>query len=83
MHHPAASDAQLAFFREHGYLVARDAIPQTTLDEIEAHCDMLIAEKDRLVNDGAWDAGEERDQHSFRIVQSSPTHVWADIAAQP
>ena len=83
MHYPLASEAQVAFFREHGYLVVRDAIPQAALDEIEAHCDTLIAEKDRLANDWAWDAGEDRDQRSFRIVQSSPSYVWADIATQP
>ncbi|MFC5436106.1 hypothetical protein ACFPME_06020 [Rhodanobacter umsongensis] len=84
MHYPVASEAQLAFFREHGYLVVRDAIPQAALDEIEAHCDTLIAEKDLLANDWAWGAKEERDRRSFRIVQSSPSYVWAaDIATQP
>lgn len=83
MPYPDASDAQVAFFREHGYLVVPAAIPQADLDEIEAHCDELIARKEQLANDWAWDANEDRDRRSFRIVQSSPSYVWDDIATQP
>lgn len=83
MDHPAASAEQIAFFNEHGYLVVRQAIPQTDLDQIEAHCDILIAEKDRLANDWAWDEKESKEERSFRIVQSSPSYVWPDIQEQP
>lgn len=83
MPYPDASDAQVAWFREDGYLLVRGAIPSAHLDEIESHCDELLARKKQLANDWAWDASEDRDKRSFRIVQSSPSYVWDDIATQP
>jgi ectoine hydroxylase-related dioxygenase (phytanoyl-CoA dioxygenase family) len=80
MNYPEASAEQIAFFREHGYLVVKDAIPQADLDELEKYCDQLIAQKHELANDWAWDANESRDNRSFRIVQSTPTLIWKDIA---
>jgi phytanoyl-CoA hydroxylase len=82
MPYPDATPEQIGFFREHGYLVVGDAIPQADLDQLEGHCDTLIDEKERLANDWAWDAKESRDKRSFRIVQSSPALVWKDIAGQ-
>src|SRR5262252_2059066 len=58
-------------------------IPQADLDELERHCDQLLSEKERLAFDWAWDVREDRDKRSFRIVQSSPSIVWKDIADQP
>jgi phytanoyl-CoA hydroxylase len=80
MSYPQADAEQIAFFREHGYLVVRNAIPQADLDELEKYCDELIAQKHELANDWAWDARESRENRSFRIVQSTPTLVWKDIA---
>ena len=82
MPYPDATPEQIGFFREHGYLVVGDAIPQADLDQLEGHCDTLIDEKERLANDWAWDAKESRDKRSFRIVQSSPALVWKDIGEQ-
>jgi len=81
--YPDADAAQIGFFREHGYLVVRQALPQPALDELESYCDILIAQKNELANDWAWSQGESRENRSFRIVQSSPSKVWADIAGQP
>ena len=83
MDYPAASVEQIDFFREHGYLLVRQAVPRADLDMIEAHCDILIAEKERLANDWAWNENESKEKRSFRIVQSSPSYVWPDIADQP
>ena len=81
MPYPKASQEQINFFREHGYLVVRDAIAPADLDELEQHCERIMQEKDRYANDWAWDAKEELQNRSFRIVQSSPSFVWKEIAA--
>jgi ectoine hydroxylase-related dioxygenase (phytanoyl-CoA dioxygenase family) len=83
MNYPVASAEQIAFFREHGYLVVEDAIPKAELDLLEGFCDRILEEKDRLAKDWAWDAKESLDDRSFRIVQSSPSFVWKDIREQP
>ena len=57
--HPAASPEQIAFFREHGWIVVKDAIPQDHLDQLEAQCEVLIREKDKLANDWAWSDQED------------------------
>ena len=64
----------------HGYLVVEDAIPKADLDELETRCQRLIEEKDRLANDWAWDEKESLENRSFRIIQSSPSFVWREIA---
>ena len=79
---PDASPEQIAFFREHGWLVVKDAIPQADLDELEAQCEVLIREKDKLANDWAWSDKEDVKDRSFRIIQSSPSFVWKEIKEQ-
>ena len=83
MEYPSASAEQIGFFNEHGYLVVAGAVPQADLDTLESYCDLLLQNKERLANDWAWDANEARENRSFRIVQSTPTLVWKDIADQP
>ena len=83
MPYPIASPEQIAFFREHGWIVVKDAIPQDHLDQLEAQCEVLIREKDKLANDWAWSDQEDIKERSFRIIQSSPSFVWKDIKTQP
>ena len=79
MPYPQASPEQIAFFREHGWLVVEDAIPRDHLDELEAQCEVLIREKDRLANDWAWSDKEDVKDRSFRIIQSSPSTFTAAL----
>jgi hypothetical protein len=78
-----ASQADVAFFREHGWIAVEDVIPQSDLDELERRCDTLLEDKERYAFDWAWDAKEDRTTRSFRIVQSSPSLVWPEISDQP
>jgi phytanoyl-CoA hydroxylase len=83
MSYPQATPEQVAFFAEHGWIVVEDAIPQADLDQLERYCDRILEDKARYAYDWAWDANETREQRSFRIVQSSPSLVWAEIDDQP
>jgi phytanoyl-CoA hydroxylase len=83
MTYPRPTQEQLDFFNEHGWIVVKDAIPQTALDELESHCDSILTEKEKLAFDWAWDVKEDKDKRSFRIVQSSPSLIWKEIAEQP
>ena len=83
MTYAAASADQIAFFREHGWLVVEGAIPKGDLDTLEARCEELLEKKETMANDWAWDESEPIEQRSFRIVQSSPSFVWKEIAVQP
>ena len=80
---PAATPEQVAFYREHGWLVVEDAIPQADLDLLELRCQKIMDQPERFAFDWAWDATEDRDKRSFRIIQSSPSIVWDTIAEQP
>ena len=82
MIYPAARPEQIAFFDEHGWLAVEGAIPAADLDRLEAHCDAILDHKETLANDWAWDEKETLENRSFRIVQSSPSFVWKDIADQ-
>jgi hypothetical protein len=78
--YPGASAEQVARFAAHGWLVVDDAIPAADLDELEAHLEPILRKPERLAFDWAWREGEPRDRRSFRIVQSSPSLVWREIA---
>jgi ectoine hydroxylase-related dioxygenase (phytanoyl-CoA dioxygenase family) len=83
MSYPQASAAQIGFFEQHGWLVVEDAIPQDDLDRLEAECDQVLSEKERVAADWAWDVKEDRDKRSFRIVQAMLGWVRPDVAILP
>jgi phytanoyl-CoA hydroxylase len=83
MPYPTATPAQTAFFAEHGWLIVEDALPGDLLTTLEQHCDTLLADKPRYAYDWAWAHDEPREARAFRIVQSSPSFVWRDIADAP
>jgi len=82
MPYPRATPAHIAFFEKHGWIVVEDAIPAADLDALEGHCERILENKQKYAFDWAWDAKEDRDNRSFRIVQGSPSHVWRDIRDQ-
>jgi hypothetical protein len=79
MSYRSATPDDIAFFKEHGWLVVENAIPPSDLDELERHCERIFEDKERLANDWAWDEKEKREERSFRILQSSPSFVWKEI----
>jgi len=79
MSHPACSETQIGFFREHGYLVVEDAIGPADLDEARRRCAPILEKKEKLAYDWAWEKGTPREARRFRIVQSSPSLVWKEI----
>lgn len=83
MPYPAATAEQIACYREHGWLVVADAIAAADLDALEARCDEIIRDRHRLARDWAWDAGESRENRSFRIVQAFPHKLWPELMEAP
>jgi ectoine hydroxylase-related dioxygenase (phytanoyl-CoA dioxygenase family) len=81
--YPPASPEQIAHFREHGWLVVEDAIAAAELEEIGRRMEVILAKKEKLAFDWAWEKGAPREQRAFRIVQGSPSFVWPEIAAAP
>ena len=79
MTYPNATPSQIEFFREHGYLVVEDAIEENELDVIERWCDLILADKENLANDWAWDERESKEERSFRIVQANPFELWPEL----
>ncbi len=83
MPYPEASEAQVRFFEEHGYLVVEDAIDPPDLAELESRCQEILDDKQAYAFDWAWEKGRSREERRFRIVQSSPTRLWPEINAAP
>src|SRR3954466_6890683 len=71
--YPVATDRDIAFFAEHGWLAVADAIDPGDLDLLTARCDEILAKKESMAFDWAWEKGTPRDQREFKIVQASPT----------
>ncbi len=83
MPYPAASPEHLEFFREHGWLVVRDAVPLPDLDELDLRCAKILAHKERFAFDWAWEKDVPREQRAFKLVQGSPSLAWPGIAESP
>jgi ectoine hydroxylase-related dioxygenase (phytanoyl-CoA dioxygenase family) len=80
MTYPVADAEAIAFFREHGYLIVRDAVPQEDLDELESYMDKIIDDPQKyLAFDWAWSEDEAREDRSFKIIQAGPQLSWPDI----
>ncbi|MGD8829715.1 MAG: phytanoyl-CoA dioxygenase family protein [Pseudomonadales bacterium] len=83
MAYPEATPADVAFFREHGWIVVEDAIDPADLTELVRRCDEILAHRDTMAFDWAWEKGTPREQRAFRIVQASPTRYWPDLNDSP
>ena len=79
MSYPVADAAAIDSFREHGFLVVADAVPQSDLDELEAAVQPIIDDPSKMAFDWAWSEDEAREDRSFRIIQASPSWVWPGI----
>jgi ectoine hydroxylase-related dioxygenase (phytanoyl-CoA dioxygenase family) len=79
MPYPAASAEQVAFFAEHGWLVVDDAVDPVDLDELIRDCDVILAKKEKMAYDWAWEKGKTTAEREFKIVQSTPTHFWPEL----
>lgn len=79
MAYPHATADDVAFFAEHGWIVVTDAVDPADLAHLEERCDTIMAKKETLAFDWAWDEGTERDQRDFRILQSSPTIFFPEL----
>jgi len=77
--YPECTDLHVRFFREHGYLVVADVVPDADLEDARARCQPILDHKEKLAFDWAWEKGTDREARRFRIVQGSPSHVWKDV----
>jgi phytanoyl-CoA hydroxylase len=80
MTHPRAGDAQIGFFREHGWLVVEDAVSAAELAEVDARCHVILEKKEKLAFDWAWEKGRTLEQREFKIVQGMPSLVWPEVS---
>jgi phytanoyl-CoA hydroxylase len=77
--YPNASDADRRFFDEHGYLVVPDAVDLDDLTELRERCDRVIADRENLAYDWAWEAGTSKETRAFKILQASLSELWPDF----
>ena len=73
MAYRAATEVDIAFFAEHGWLVVEDAIDPSDLVALERRCDEIIANKETMAYDWAWDDRRAKDDREFKILQGSPS----------
>jgi hypothetical protein len=79
MPYPTATDADVAHFAAHGWIAVVDAVDPADLALLEERCQRIIDEKESMAFDWAWEAGTDRDQREFKILQSSPSLFWSDF----
>ena len=79
---PAADAEQIERFRRDGFLVVHGAIDPAQLGPLVEATDRILANKERVAFDWAWDAGTPREQRRFRIVQSSPSLIGVDLSRE-
>ena len=83
MPYPHASDRDVEFFGEHGWIVVEDAIDPADLDVLMGHCVEILAKKETMAYDWAWEKSTPRvnpikagavslDGHSFNVREIEP-----------
>ena len=80
MPYPKATEADIASFSEHGFIVVQDAIDPADLDTLILHCDEILEKKETMAFDWAWEKGTPREEREFKIVQASPTQFWPELS---
>lgn len=79
MAYPQASEGDVEFFREHGWIVVENAIDPADIAGLVARCDEILDKRDTMAFDWAWEKGTSRETRSFKIVQASPTRHWPEF----
>jgi ectoine hydroxylase-related dioxygenase (phytanoyl-CoA dioxygenase family) len=79
LRYPPCRGEDVAFFREHGWLVLEDTVEPAELAELGRRCQAILESPHDLAFDWAWEKGTSREERGFRIVQGSPTRVWPEI----
>jgi len=77
--YPQATERDIEFFGEHGYLVVENAVDPADLDVLAGRCEEILDHRETLAFDWAWERGTPREARAFRIVQSSPTRLWPEL----
>jgi phytanoyl-CoA hydroxylase len=77
--YPKATEADVGFFREHGWIAVTDAIDPEDLTELVEHCEEILTNKEHMAFDWAWDKDTPREARKFKIVQASPTRHWPEL----
>ena len=83
MPYPTATDDDIAFFHEHGWIAVHDAIDPADLVTLEERCQRILDRKESMAFDWAWEKGQEKDERQFKILQSSPTMFWPELNDEP
>jgi phytanoyl-CoA hydroxylase len=79
MENREATASEIAFFREHGWLVVEDAVEPAEIAEAAERMEVILRKKHQLAYDWAWEKGRSKEEREFKIVQGSPSMVWPEI----
>lgn len=71
--------SEIAFFREHRWLVVEDAVAPAEIAEAVERMEVVLRKKHKLAYDWAWEKGRSKEEREFKIVQGSPSMVWPEI----
>ncbi len=79
MPYQEATAEDVAFFREHGWLIVKNAIDPDHIARVAGLCEEILANRETMAFDWAWEKGVSREERAFRIVQSGPTRFWPEL----
>ena len=80
MPYPTASEADVAFFEEHGWIaVARRRGSRRPRRRSKPRCEVILEKKESMAFDWAWEEGTPKEERAFKIVQSSPTLFFPEL----
>ena len=77
MSYPTASPAHVDFFREHGWIVVKDAVEPADLATIEARCQEIIEKREHMAFDWAWEEGDATRRAGVQDPAVEPDDVLA------
>ena len=77
--YPQATERDVEFFDEHGWIAVEGAIDPADLEGLIEHCEEILENKESMAYDWAWKKDTPREERAFKIVQANPTRRWPEI----
>ena len=79
MAYPQATEDDVRFFEEHGWIQVDDAIDPGDLEHLMARCEEILERKETMAYDWAWAEGTPKEQREFTLLQAGPTRHFPEL----
>jgi hypothetical protein len=83
--YPSATEADVRFFSEHGWIQVDGALDPSDLRQLITRCQEIFDKRETMARsfDWAWERGAGSTERELRPVESSPTEQYPELSDSP